>query len=598
MQPLKSMADHATRRAPLGPDNRKSANGGDPLEELRHLIIAPEQEDLANLHERIEDPNLRVQDVSEVLPEAIRRRREQGGEEALGEALSPSVESALRESVRRDPGTLADALFPVMGPAIRRSILQTLRSLFDSFNQTMEQSLSLRGLKWRFEALRTGRSFSEVVLLHSLLFRVEQVFLIHKKTGLSLAHVVAPAVATQDPGLVSGMLSALQNFVRDSFNSPEGEGVEKLNVGELEVWVEDGPHAILAAVIRGMAPPDFRVTMVETLELLHRKFTTQMEHFEGETAPFAAAADDLAVCLDSRYKEKPSSRPKPYVLILVSALALLAVGWLGVRWREERQWSRFVDSLRAQPGLVVTSFGRQHGHFLIQGLRDPLSSDPRLLAQSVGLDASKAEFHWASYYALDDAIVQQRAISLLHPPPGARLSAQNGVLHVEGQATDSWIIQLNAKAPILAGVREIDVSRLVDENQAAFDCLKNALEHEVIEFRPGSAEITAVERQSLHDLSSSISTLLQTSAALHCQLAFTVVGHSDNTGLEATNIPLSQLRADRVRALLLREGLPREASSAKGVASSEPLQSGETEQGRQLNRSVTFRVALRPVPHS
>jgi outer membrane protein OmpA-like peptidoglycan-associated protein len=595
---LKSMADHATKRAPLGPDDRESANGGDPLEELRHLIIAPEQEDLAKLHDRIENPELRVQDVSAVLPEAIRLRREQDGEEALGEALTPSVELALRDSVRKDPGTLADALFPVMGPAIRRSILQTLRALFDSFNQTMEQSLSLRGLKWRFEALRTGRSFSEVVLMHSLLFRVEQVFLIHKKTGLPLAHIVAPAVAIQDPGLVSGMLSAIQNFVHDSFNSPQGEGVEKLNVGELEVWVEDGPYAILAAVIRGMAPPDFRSTMVETLELLHRKFSTAMERFDGETAPIASAVDDLSACLDSRYKEKPIARPKPYVLVFVSVLALLAVGWLSVRWWQDHQWGRFVDSLRAQPGIVVTSFERQGGRFAISGLRDPLSSDPQLLARSAGLDTRKAEFHWASYYALDDAIVQQRSNSLLLPPSGVKLSAQNGVLHVEGQAPSIWIADLNAKAPLLAGVREVDPSRLVDENQAASDRLKKTLEQQVIEFPVGGAETSEAERQSLHELGAKINGLLQTNPAVQHGLLLTIIGHSDSTGPEATNVPLSKLRAERVRSILLGEGLPKELLVAKGVASSEPLQSETTEQARQINRSVTFRVTLRPTPHS
>ena len=136
---------------------------------------------------------------------------------------------------------MADALFPVMGPAIRRSILETLRSYLESFNQIMDQSLSWQGLNWQIEGIRTGRSFTEVVLLHSLVFRVEQVFLIHKKTGLSLGHVAAPAVAMQDPTIVSGMLSAIQDFVRDSFHSESGQGIERMNVGDLDVWVEAGP---------------------------------------------------------------------------------------------------------------------------------------------------------------------------------------------------------------------------------------------------------------------------------------------------------------------------------------------------------------------
>ena len=136
------MADDPVIRLPLDPDEDVSADAGEKsFEKLRHLILAPEQEGLARLRERVESPEQRACDVSAVLPEAIHLRREQDGEEALGAALAPTVETALRESVRKDPTTLADALFPVMGPAIRRSILQTLRQLFESFNQAMDQSL-------------------------------------------------------------------------------------------------------------------------------------------------------------------------------------------------------------------------------------------------------------------------------------------------------------------------------------------------------------------------------------------------------------------------------------------------------------------------
>src|SRR5215475_1340934 len=217
--------------APEPEEPPREADDVQAYRELRELILAPEQQALKDLHHRVDDPASRTEDVGSVVAEAIQLRRSQGGDEALSAAMAPTIETALRESVRKDPGTLADALFPVMGPAIRRSILETLRAFLESFNQILDQSLSIKGLKWRFEALRTGRSFTEVALLHSLVFRVEQVFLIHKKTGLSLGHAVAPSVAMQDPSLVSGMLSAIQDFVRDSFHSGPGEGIERLNVG-------------------------------------------------------------------------------------------------------------------------------------------------------------------------------------------------------------------------------------------------------------------------------------------------------------------------------------------------------------------------------
>ena len=80
------MADYATKRVPLEPDDESpqgngeelrgapAPHGDESLEELRHLIIAPEQADLARLQERLDSPEQRTRDVSEVLPEAMLRR--------------------------------------------------------------------------------------------------------------------------------------------------------------------------------------------------------------------------------------------------------------------------------------------------------------------------------------------------------------------------------------------------------------------------------------------------------------------------------------------------------------------------------------------
>jgi len=585
------MADDPVIRLPLDPDEDVSADAGKSFEKLRHLILAPEQEGLARLRERVENPEQRANDLSAVLPEAIELRRQQGGEEALGAALTPTVESALRESVRKDPTTLADALFPVMGPAIRRSILQTLRQLFESFNEAMEQSLSLRGLQWRFEALRTGRSFSEVVLMHSLVFRVEQVFLIHKKTGLPLSHVVAPAVAMEDPSLVSGMLSAIQDFVRDSFHSPQGQAIEKLQVGELEVWIEEGPHAVVAAVIRGMAPAAYRSVLIEAVERVHRRFAQQLQKFQGETSPFAAAADDLTPCLESRYREKQGLRPKPYMLVFGCVLLALLGGWWAFSAWRNHEWHAYAEALGQQPGIVVTSAARHGGHFVITGLRDPLSSDPQELLRTAGLDPRQAEFHWGSYYALDDPILQQRVVSLLKPPAGVQLSVAGGVLHAHGVAPDDWFASFASRAAIIPGIRDVDALGLTSATEAEFWRLSAAIHSTVLMFPVGSADIVPDQAATLKLLAPEITALLQKAQRLHRNVSLDVVGHSDSTGPESTNQLLSKDRAENVTRQLEREGAARSTLRPMGVAASEPLRPETDEQARQYNRSVTFSIA-------
>ncbi len=559
-------------------------------EELRELILAPEQQALEELHHRVDDPASRTEDVGSVVAEAIQLRRKQGGDEALSAALTPTIETALRESVRKDPGTMADALFPVMGPAIRRSILETLRSFLESFNQVLDQSLSLQGLKWRIEALRTGRSFTEVALLHSLVFRVEQVFLIHKKTGLSLGHAVAPTVAMEDPSLVSGMLSAIQDFVRDSFHTSQEQGINRMNVGDLDVWIEQGPYAIIACVIRGIAPRDVRDRMAEVIENVHREYAQQLDTFDGDTAPFAKVNAELARCLEHRYREESQPRGYGFVYATAGLLFLLLAGWFGWRELQYSRWERVVNAFREQPGYVITSFGRENGKFAIRGMRDPLSVDPETILNRSQVNPADGQYHWGGYYALDDGIVQQRAIALLSPPPGANLAVKNGLLEVSGTATANWVSEVRSKALLVPGIRAVQFAPELEPERLAFTQAKSEVENAVVRFPLATAALSSAERANVRKLADSMQSLLKAANSLHQDISFQVVGHTDSTGAETSNLDLSQRRADRVAWELIQNGIADKLLRARGVGVSEPLRAEDNEANREFNRSVTLQV--------
>ncbi|HUI52578.1 MAG TPA: OmpA family protein [Terriglobales bacterium] len=564
-------------------------------QELRELILAPEQQALKELHQRVDDPASRTRDVGSVVAEAIQLRREQGGDEALSAALTPTVETALRESVRKHRDTLADALFPVMGPAIRRSIVETLRSFLESFNQVLDQSLSVKGLRWRIEALRTGRRFTEVALLHSLVYRVEQVFLIHKKTGLPLGHVSAPSVAMQDPSLVSGMLSAIQDFVRDSFHTSQEQGLNRMNVGDLDVWIEQGPYAILACVIRGIAPRDLRDRMAEVLENIHRDYAAQLDAYSGDSTPFSKVNQELARCLEHRYREKAQTRGYGLAYAAVGLMVLFIAGWLGWRTVQYSRWERLVNAFRGQPGYVITSFGRENGRFVVRGMRDPLAVEPAAVIRSSDVNPATGEFHWGGYYALDDSIVQQRAVALLAPPAGAKLGVQDGVLQVSGTASAAWVRETQARALLVPGIRGVQFAPELDPGHLAFAEAKAVVENTVIRFPVDTAALSYAERASVRKLAGNIQSLLDAARAVHEDISIQVVGHTDSTGAESLNLTLSQQRADRVASELIENGVADKLLHAQGVGIGQPLRAEDSEANRALNRSASFRVNL-PTP--
>jgi hypothetical protein len=269
--------------------------------ELRALIVGPEQRQLRTLQTRLDDPATQARDVSRVLPTAMLLRKD---DPQMTRALAPTVEEAITASVRRNPRPLADALFPIFGPAIRKAIAASLSGMLESLNQTLEHSLSWRAVQWRITALRTGRSFAEVVLLNTLLYRVEQVFLIARDSGLLLQHVKSSAVTGSDADMVSGMLTAIRDFARDSFSVSEHEGLDALTVGDLSVWIEQGPHAIVAAVVRGNAPPELRVRLQEAVEHVHARMGDTLAEFSGDAEPFEVVRPTLEGLLESEFRRE------------------------------------------------------------------------------------------------------------------------------------------------------------------------------------------------------------------------------------------------------------------------------------------------------
>jgi outer membrane protein OmpA-like peptidoglycan-associated protein len=65
-----------------------------------------------------------------------------------------------------------------------------------------------------------------------------------------------------------------------------------------------------------------------------------------------------------------------------------------------------------------------------------------------------------------------------------------------------------------------------------------------------------------------------------------VEGHTDSTGSEATNMTLSQQRAENVRDFLVTRGVPANKIRAKGVGESKPVADNRTAEGRANNRRV------------
>jgi OOP family OmpA-OmpF porin len=103
-----------------------------------------------------------------------------------------------------------------------------------------------------------------------------------------------------------------------------------------------------------------------------------------------------------------------------------------------------------------------------------------------------------------------------------------------------------------------------------------------IYFTSGSSRLDSKSEPLLNSLAGIIS---------RCPgLVIEVGGHTDSVGSDALNQRLSQSRAGSVTSYLLSKGLEKDTIVSKGYGESTPLATNDTNEGRQKNRRIDFKV--------
>jgi OOP family OmpA-OmpF porin len=388
--------------------------------------------------------------------------------------------------------------------------------------------------------------------------------------------------------MVSGMLTAIRDFARDSFRVSEDESLDSFQVGDLTVWIEPGPQAVLAAVIRGTAPAELRETMKEAIEHVHARVGDALADFSGDTEPFEAVRPILETCLDARYRnETKNISPLLWVVpaVVVVGFAVWAYASLSARSR----WTAYLDALRAEPGIVVVSTDRRDGKLIVNGLRDPLARDPSTLLGGSGLSTADVTGSWQLYQALEPAIVLTRARQLLRTPETVTLTLADGVLRADGAASVEWIGESLKLAPLVPGVVRLDPTPVID---AQVRSVEQEFSSSPPLFVRGSTVFEAGSQQRMAGHLERVRALEKLAQLSDRRYVIEVVGHADGDGTPGTNQSLSASRADLVRAAIESLGLSRIGVTATGVGSSLPI----SQQGSEADKRANRRVSLRIVP--
>ena len=480
----------------------------------------------------------------------------------LAEALKPTVAAALRRSVRDDPQVWVEALFPILLPAIRMAVASALREMLATLNQIVEHSLSFQSWQWRLESWRTGKKFGEVVLLRTLVYRVEQVLLVDRHTGLALASVAAADITPKDTDLVAGMLTALQDFVGHSFGADPDARIRELYVGNFSLVVEQGARAALAAAVRGNAPAELRETLRAAIDLIHQEFGPELRDFKGDPKPFERSCTILEGCLQAQYRA-PVGRSYKKLYAVAAVAALLVAGWIGFWVHQARRWNRALADLQNRAGIVITLYGSSDGRYFLEGLRDPLAVSPENLLSDHGFDVREVSTRFRPFISLDPPLVAKRARAAIEAPAGVSVSLDGDVLKLAGTAPHGWILQARnaGKGLALAGIREVRIDELIDRD---LEVLRAEVQGIHILFDINSSELTREQELVRRALADKVREWTRGAILIGRVPRVQVSGYADATGTEDRNRDLSRERAERVTEFLKGQGIADEHLEVRG----------------------------------
>ncbi|PIE03762.1 MAG: hypothetical protein CSA81_00590 [Acidobacteria bacterium] len=566
------------------------------LDSLRQLLFARELALLEEVVRNQGEKKFNTEKVSEVLAESITLRA--GKDRQINIALEPVVDDILKKSLSRRKNDFVKLLFPLIGPVIRKSISEALLSMLSNMSQSLEVAFSWRGLRWRFESWRSGKPFNEIVLLHSIIYRVEQIFFVHSETGLLLSHVVNEKVPAQDADMVSGMLTAIQDFVRDSFSGNEDNYLHSLHMGDISLIIEKNDMAYIACVVRGTPPADFRMSLQDSFDMMLVEYAEPLAGFSGDTSPFLTAVRYLQPLLLSRYTKE--EKKIPFWAKSASLICLLGVlSWGGYIFHEKFTRNTAIKQamllLDKYPGIIVTDVTEHDdGPWEVLTFRDELAPFPEKILQKNGFSPDLLDFTTIPFISYDSSIILRRIRNVLSPPDTVTTEfKKNGTLVLTGEAPINWILHARDMARTVPGVKDVDFSALHNPlMDQAWQLIKD-INGAYVLFPLGKDTPVGKELAKLEKVMDKLVQLEKIARKNDLVLSLAIYGHADAVGSEKKNYEISQARTKTVAARLYAKRSNILISTyGMGSEFSKDCSRENLYTGDQSSRKIEFRVTL------
>ncbi len=216
-------------------------------------------------------------------------------DEALIRRVNPILGEAIRRKIRDSREEMIETLYPIIGQLVLRAVSEAIRDLARTIDARMRRTLSPKSMARRIQAQVRGISGADVMLRDALPFAITEIFIIHRQTGILLYHTSAEQndlgqdeAWVDDSDVISGMLTAIQDFVRDAFGDitdPNDDAdLDEIQYGDASILLETARHAYIAVVADGIEPSGFRTQLRQCIVGFNLANEDRLTTFDGNMA--------------------------------------------------------------------------------------------------------------------------------------------------------------------------------------------------------------------------------------------------------------------------------------------------------------------------
>jgi hypothetical protein len=142
--------------------------------------------------------------------------------------------------------------------------------------------------------------FNSVVYKRLSHYTVEEVFLVHK-SGILIAHRMRKPSTDYDEEIVSGMFTAVQEFIKDTFSNGDESGeafsLQELTLGENRILLEQGEHIYMAVIFAGRGTKQLRRKTTKLLIEIESKYSDPLINWFGDMDKFKGIDQMLKILI-------------------------------------------------------------------------------------------------------------------------------------------------------------------------------------------------------------------------------------------------------------------------------------------------------------